>query len=229
MSSGSRAFGASSLLSADVVGSKGDRGIHGAVTRPDLGGPRVIKAAPDLVVVPLLRRAMLADVEAMSRMINRYAAKGLMLPKSPSELSRHFREYVVLRGPDGVVACGGLRVYSNELAEVVGLAVDEKWQGGGLGSRVVEHLLEEARALEIKRVFAMAFEPRFFHPLGFRTIPREWLPEKVASDCVGCARRAECQEVAVLIDVDPDAPSLASRARMGLRILKTSPRGQAAR
>ncbi len=166
---------------------------------------------------------MLADVETMSRMINRYAAKGLMLPKSPAELSRNFREYVVLLGPGGVVACGGLRVYSNELAEVVGLAVHEEWQGGGLGSRVVEHLIEEARALEIKRVFAMAFEPRFFHPIGFRTIPREWLPEKVASDCVGCARRMECKEVAVLMDLDSDAPSLASRARVGLRIFEATP------
>ena len=183
----------------------------------------MMNAAPDLVAVPVLRRAMLADVEAMSRMINRYTAKGRMLPKSPTELSRHFREYVVLLGPTGVVACGGLRVYSTELAEVVGLAVDERWQGMGLGSRIAEHLIEEARALEIKRVFAMAFEPGFFHPLGFRTIPREWLPEKVASDCVGCARRMDCQEVAVLIDLDPDAPSLASRAGKGLRILRTAP------
>jgi amino-acid N-acetyltransferase len=183
-----------------------------------------LNAAPDLVAVPLLRRAGLPDVEAMSRMINRYASQGMMLPKSPAELSRHFREYTVLAdGDGGVVACGGLRVYSTELAEIVGLAVDDDWQGRGLGRQVVEHLLEEARSLGIKRVFAMAFHTKFFAPLGFRTIPREWLPEKVASDCVGCARRIGCREVAMLKRLDPKAPSLAKRARAGLKVMKSMP------
>ena len=174
---------------------------------------KAASAAPDLVAVPLLRPAGLADVEAMARMINRYASKGLMLPKSRAELSRFFREYVVLAGPSGMVACGGLRVYSAELAEIVGLAVHEKWQGRGLGKRIVAHLVEEAGTLDIVRVFAMAFEPEFFHPLGFRTIPRDWLPEKESADCAVCARRCACREVAVLMDLDPAAPPLARRKR----------------
>jgi amino-acid N-acetyltransferase len=183
-----------------------------------------LNAAPDRVAVPLLRPAGLSDVEAMSRMINRYASQGLMLPKSPAELSRHFREYTVLTDADGgVVACGGLRVYSAELAEIVGLAVDEDWQGGGLGRQVVGHLIDEARALGIKRVFAMAFHSKFFAPLGFRTIPREWLPEKVSADCVGCARRIGCREIAMLKNLDPKAPSLAKRARAGLKVLQSMP------
>src|SRR5687767_10463562 len=119
----------------------------------------------------------------MALMINRYAAEGLMLPKSPSELARAFGDYVVLVGPDGVVACAGLRIYSEELAEIVGLAVHEDWQGRALGPRLVAHLVEEARGLGITRVFAMALREGLFHGLGFRTIPREWLPQKVAADC----------------------------------------------
>jgi amino-acid N-acetyltransferase len=181
-------------------------------------------AAQDLVVATVLRPARLPDVEGMARMINRYASKGLMLPKSPAELSRHFREYIVLTEADGgVVACGGLRVYSSELAEIVGLAVDEDWQGHGLGRRVVEQLTDEARSLGIKRVFAMAFHTEFFGPLGFRTIPREWLPEKMSADCIGCARRIGCREIALLKDLDPKAPSLAKRARAGLKLLKSMP------
>lgn len=174
-------------------------------------------AAPDLVSVPDLRPAALGDVQAMSTMINRFAAQGLMLPKSTAELARFFREYVVLTGPNGVVACAGLRVYSPELAEIVGLAVHEDWQGGGLGPRLVEHLLEEARRLGIKRVFAMALEDGFFHPLGFRTIPREWLPEKVAADCKGCARRVGCKEIAVIADMDPEVAPLGPPARKRAR------------
>ena len=83
-----------------------------------------MKAAPDLMAAPVLRPAGLADVEAMAAMINRFAARELMLPKSSAELYRAFREYVVLTGPAGeVVACAGLRIYSGDLAEIVGLAV----------------------------------------------------------------------------------------------------------
>ena len=168
-----------------------------------------MNAAPDLLSLPLLRPAGLADVDAMAEMINRFAARGVMLPKSTAELCRHFREYVVLAGPDGrVVACAGLRVYSRELAEIVGLAVDEPWQGRGLGSRLVAHLVEEARRIGVRRVFAMAVRPEFFEALAFRRIPREWLPEKVAGDCRSCARRSGCGEVALVAELDGRKPPL---------------------
>ena len=150
-----------------------------------------MNAAPDLMAAPVLRPAGLADVEAMADMINRFAARELMLPKSSAELFRAFREYVVFTGPTGeVVACAGLRIYSGEMAEIVGLAVHEDWQRRGLGPRLVAHLLEEGRRVGVRRVFAMALQPGFFEALGFRAIPREWLPEKVAADCRSCADSA---------------------------------------
>jgi amino-acid N-acetyltransferase len=186
--------------------------------------------APDLVSVPELRSASPADVDAMASMINRFAAQGRMLPKSPAELARSFREYAVLCGPEGVVACAGLRVYSSELAEIVGLAVHEDWQGRGLGPRLVLHLVEEARRLGLARVFAMALEDRFFHALGFRTVPREWLPEKVAADCRGCARRVGCKEIAVIADLDPElaplGPPSAKRGRAKLELVPLTPAAQ---
>jgi amino-acid N-acetyltransferase len=171
----------------------------------------------------------------MSSMINRFAAQGRMLPKSPAELARSFREYVVLCGPEGVVACAGLRVYSSELAEIVGLAVHEDWQGRGLGPRLVLHLVEEARRLGLKRVFAMALEDGFFHPLGFRTVPREWLPEKLAADCRACARRVGCREIAVIADLADELAPLGpparkrGRAKLELVPLTVAPTGAVAR
>jgi amino-acid N-acetyltransferase len=176
-----------------------------------------LNAAPDLVVAPDLRPAGLGDIESMSDMINRFAAQGLMLPKSTAELARTFREFVVLNGPDGVVACAGLRVYTPQLAEIVGLAVHEDWQGRGLGPRLVAHLVDEARRLGIKRVFAMALKGDLFETLGFRTIPREWLPEKIAADCKGCARRVGCREIALVADLDPGLAPIGPPKRKSAR------------
>jgi amino-acid N-acetyltransferase len=193
-----------------------------------------LNAAPDLMAAPVLRPAGLADVEAMAAMINRFAARELMLPKSSAELYRAFREYVVITGPTGeVIACAGLRVYTPELAEIVGLAVHESWQGRGLGPRLVAHLMEEGRRIGVRRAFAMALRPAFFEALGFRTIPREWLPEKVAGDCSSCVRRAACVEVALITELDaqvaPLGPPRVRRARGRVVPLRVVPAAASAR
>lgn len=169
--------------------------------------------------VPVLRTARPGDAEAMAELINGYASRGLMLPKSPGDLARHFREYVVVVDDHaGVVACGGLRVYTRSLAEIVGLAVDEGWQGRGLGADVVKRLVAQAEELGLHRVFAMTLEEGFFHRLGFHTTQREWIPEKIAGDCRTCARRVGCREIAVFRDlVEPQRPPLLDGRR--LRVL----------
>jgi hypothetical protein len=45
----------------------------------------------------------------------------------------------------------------------------------------------------------------------------------MSADCVGCARRIGCREIALLKDLDPKAPSLARRARAGLKLLQSMP------
>jgi hypothetical protein len=63
----------------------------------------------------------------------------------------------------------------------------------------------------------MALQPGFFEALGFRTIPREWLPEKIAGDCRTCARRAACIEVALITELDAEAAPLGPPARRRAR------------
>jgi amino-acid N-acetyltransferase len=145
-----------------------------------------------------IRRARLADVEPMALMINAYAARGLMLPRTPAELYRLHRECVVVTDARGqVVACGGLRIYGPHLAEIVSLAVREDLHGRGIGAGVVDRLLEDARRLGIDGVFAMTLEEGFFHRKGFARVPRNQLPEKMSGDCRTCARREGCRELAV--------------------------------
>lgn len=151
-----------------------------------------------------LEPAALEHVEGMARLIDGFARRGLMLPKSEADLCRHVREFLVVTDRDGsVVACGGLRIYRPGLAEIVGLAVDEAYHGRGLGGAVVDALLDEADRFGIGTVFAMTLQEAFFHRRGFRTVPRSRIPEKVAADCTGCFRREGCEEIAVLRTLGP--------------------------
>ena len=167
------------------------------------------------------RPAALGDVQGMAGLINGYAEQGLMLPKSPSELYRHLREYLVLTGPEGeVVGCGGLRIYRPELAEIVGLAVARGWQGLGFGSALVDRLGEIADGLGIPSVFAMTLDEGFFRRMGFHTVPRNALPDKLHGDCRGCSRKPGCSEIAMLKALRDEGGSARPRGRgRRLRVL----------
>lgn len=144
------------------------------------------------------RPASLADVPALERLIAPFVATGDLLPRSNYDLCRHIKEYVVVPGTDGeVVACGSLKIYSRDLAEIAAIAVREDHQGEGLGRVVVEALLAEARDLRLGEVFGLTRKPEFFARLGFAIADKAHFPLKVWSDCARCPRRECCDEIAV--------------------------------
>jgi amino-acid N-acetyltransferase len=149
-----------------------------------------------------VRPANIADMLQVEPMINRFAAQNLMLPKTREQLVRLFREFVVAADEHGrVVGCGGLRIFSPTLAEVISLAVAPETQGLGVGGRIVEQLVEDAEMLGITTVFALTLRDGFFHRLGFRTVPKEMFPAKVWSDCRNCPKLTACDEIAVVKEV----------------------------
>jgi amino-acid N-acetyltransferase len=149
-----------------------------------------------------VRPARITDMLQVEPMINGFAAQNLMLPKTREQLVRLFREFVVAVDDHGrVVGCGGLRIFSPTLAEVISLAVDPATQGMGLGGRMVQRLVEDAETLGITTVFALTLRDGFFHRLGFRTVPKEMFPAKVWSDCRSCPKLHACDEIAVMKEV----------------------------
>ena len=150
----------------------------------------------------VLRKATVKDVPVMVRMINGYAAQGQMLPKSYNQLYQDIRDFLVATSDGLVIGCGALHVVWEDLAEVRSLVVVESWQGKGLGRTIVERLLAEARALGLPRIFALTYHPAFFERLGFQLVPRETLPHKIWSDCLNCVKFPNCDEVAVIIELN---------------------------
>jgi amino-acid N-acetyltransferase len=149
-----------------------------------------------------VRAARIGDMRQVEPLINRFARQNLMLPKTLDQLSRLFREFVVAVDADGrVLGCGALRIYTESLAEVASLAVDEAAHGLGIGRRVVAALLENGRDLGLTTVFALTLQEEFFHRIGFRTVPREMFPLKVWADCRTCPKLHACDEIAVAVEL----------------------------
>jgi amino-acid N-acetyltransferase len=145
-----------------------------------------------------IRPAAIGDVPAIHALLEVYAAQGNLLPRTLNELYRHLRDFFVIEANGRIAACGALEIFTEDLGEVRSLVVDDAWKGRGLGRALVERLLAEARALGLTRIMALTYVPEFFHKLGFRTVPKEALPEKVWGICVKCYKFNRCDEVAVL-------------------------------
>lgn len=150
----------------------------------------------------MIRRATIADVPAMGKIINDAAEFGLMLPKSAAVLYENLREFVVVEDADEatgeVVGVCGLSIIWANLAEVVSLAVHPAQRGRGLGAQLVEACLEEARELQIPRVMSLTYQRPFFERLGFCVVDRQELPLKVWADCVRCPKNEACDEIAMI-------------------------------
>jgi len=147
-----------------------------------------------------VREGVLTDVPQLEQLMAPYVATGDLLPRSNYDLCRHIKEYVVAEAPRGeIVGCGSLKIYSSALAEVAGLAVRADWQGTGVGRRLLEQLVAEARAYGIAEVLALTRKPTFFQKLGFGAAEREHFPLKVWADCARCPRQNCCDEIAVVL------------------------------
>lgn len=148
-----------------------------------------------------LRKARISDVEEMQALINSFAERGELLPRSLSQLYESIRDFFVLVKDGHIVGTCALHIAWSDLAEIRSLTVDPEIQGQGFGRQLVEACLNEARELGICRVFALTYKPEFFYKLGFRNIDKSELPHKVWSDCINCPKFPNCGEVAVATDL----------------------------
>jgi amino-acid N-acetyltransferase len=80
--------------------------------------------------------------------------------------------------------------------------VDTARQAKGVGRALVTATLDKAQQLGVAKVFALTLEPGFFEKLGFVTVSRESLPMKVWSDCARCPKQDECDEVALVKEIE---------------------------
>jgi amino-acid N-acetyltransferase len=117
------------------------------------------------------------------------------------DIFESIRDFYVFVEDDRVVGVAALNICWEDLAEVRSLVVHEDVAGRGIGSRLVEACLSEARQLGIGRVFALTYQQSFFEKLGFEVIEKSELPQKIWSDCIKCVKFPDCDEIALNISL----------------------------
>ncbi|AIQ37350.1 acetyltransferase [Paenibacillus sp. FSL R5-0345] len=146
----------------------------------------------------ICRNAVVEDVEPLYLMIEEYAQRGIMLPRSRQALTRQIDQFVIAEIEGRFVGCGSLFKLGNDLVEIRSIGLNDEGKGKGIGSMILAKLVEEARNQKIPKVMALTYAVDFFLRNGFEVVEKEIFPEKVWTDCVNCKKQHACDEIAVL-------------------------------
>jgi amino-acid N-acetyltransferase len=149
-----------------------------------------------------VRAAQSDDVARIVSIISHHASQGLMLPRSAGAMSAALDSYVVADAAGKVVGCGGLDRYTDDSAEIYGVATAPEGSPPGTGKSIVQALIARARNESIGKVFALTLAPGFFAKMGFKTVAHSDLPLKVWKDCVACPKYGNCDEIAMVLDLN---------------------------
>lgn len=151
----------------------------------------------------MIVKAKLDNAKEIHKLINLYAEKDMMLPRSLNEIYENIRDFWVYLDNNRVIGAVALHVVGwDELGEIKSLAVEAVSHKKGIGRKLVDSCIEEAKKLGIKKVFALSFVPDFFKKLGFKVVDKKEFPHKIWAECCNCPKFPNCEEVALAKNIE---------------------------
>ena len=151
----------------------------------------------------MIRKAKICDIRSMHVILSEYAARGLLLGRSLSDLYAQLRDFIVVEEDytHEIVGTCSLRICWEDIAEIRSLAVREDCCGKNYGKAMVEICIREACDLGLNKLFVLTYVPVFFEKLGFKPVDKSVLPHKVWGDCIKCVKFPDCDEEALLLNL----------------------------
>ena len=153
----------------------------------------------------VVRKPKLTEIVAMKALLDEAASEGYVLPRRLAEMFENARDFHVYVDDQGVGGLTALHIDLLDLAEVRSLVVRKDLRGAGIGRMLVEAAIDEARQMDIERVYVFTRIPDFFLGLGFLTVDRAELPYKAFKDCLQCPLFPGCDETALIYDLSLSA------------------------
>jgi amino-acid N-acetyltransferase len=158
----------------------------------------------------VIRRARTADVRGIRNLVAPLAARRVLVSKEAVTYFESLQEFRVAELDGRIVGCGALHVMWEDLAEIRTLAVADELLGTGLGGRLLEELVEDARQIGVQRLFCLTFEVDFFARHGFTEIEGQAVSAEVYAELL----RSYDEGVAEFLDLERVKPNTLGNHRM---------------
>jgi amino-acid N-acetyltransferase len=159
-----------------------------------------------------VRNARVGDVRSIRDLV-RPLAGNTLTPKDAVAYYEALQQFLVAEDPDvpgRIIGCGALHVMWDELAEVRTLAVHPDFTRRGLGGHLLEALIDDAKALGLRRIFCLTFEVDFFTHHGFAIIEGQAAEPEVYVELL----RSYDEGVAEFLDLERVKPNTLGNTRM---------------
>jgi amino-acid N-acetyltransferase len=155
------------------------------------------------------RKAQLQDARSIHQLIHSFTHDGTLLPRRYAEICANIDTFTIAEtASHQFIGCASLHVYGQHLAEIRSIAVRPGIQRHGAGGLLVHALLDQAEAKGIKCVCLFTRVPGFFEHFHFQVTERLTFDDKVLKDCMHCARRNACDEIAMAIGELPTSHTM---------------------
>jgi amino-acid N-acetyltransferase len=149
-------------------------------------------------------------VRAIRAIVAPMAQSRVLIAKEAVTYYEALQQFRVAELDGEVVGCGALHVMWEDLAEIRTLAVRPEAKGAGVGSALLDALVEDARQLGVRRLFCLTFEVDFFRRHGFEPIEGRAVDPEVYAELL----RSYDEGVAEFLDLERVKPNTLGNTRM---------------
>ena len=170
-----------------------------------LGSPEPTPKPPYAV-----RPARTADVRAIRALVAPLAERRVLLNKEAVAYYESVADFVVAESAGSIIGCGAVHVLWEDLGEIRTIAVEDAALGLGVGSAIMERLVERAGDLGLRRLFCLTFETAFFTRHGFAPIEGQAVEPAVYAELL----RSYDEGVAEFLDLERVKPNTLGNTRM---------------
>ncbi len=127
-----------------------------------------------------IQPATINDVGGILGLIQPLIDKGALVDRSREQLELEIENFGIIKRDGMVLACGALHTFPDDnSAEIACLAVHPNYQSDGRGSKILEHLEQEAYQAGLTNIFLLTTQTaHWFQEHGFKAIQLDKLPVK---------------------------------------------------
>lgn len=119
------------------------------------------------------------DISAVLSVMQPFIEKEILLPRNYENLLENLSDYIVYEIDGGIRACGALHDYGDGQAEILGIAVDSSFSNLGIGPKIINFLIQQAKSKNIKTIFILTTKTSdWFESLGFTSDTIDSIPLK---------------------------------------------------
>ncbi|TWX74124.1 argininosuccinate lyase [Colwellia sp. C1TZA3] len=144
-----------------------------------------------------VRRARMSDIDSISALVDYWAERGEILPRSRDNIIHAVQNFVVAEVDGAVVGCASLYIYQTGLAEIRTVVIDKTAHGQGQGQALVQYLLEFAHQMQLQKIIVLTYIPNYFQQLGFNLIDKNSLADNIIEDSEQSPHKDPADEVAM--------------------------------